>query len=60
MKTSEKIYMADSLMKLHEVLEDVYDGYYIEEKLIEAKDNDTLGAIIEGVMDKIEKRIDEE
>ena len=60
LKTTEKIYLADSLIMLNNVLGEIYDGIYVEEGLIDKFSNESLGAMIESLMDKIERRIDGE
>lgn len=60
LKATEKIYLADSLIMLNNVLGEIYDGIYIEEGFVDNSFNDSLGAMIESLMDKIEKRIDGE
>lgn len=60
LKETQKIYLGDSLIMLNNVLNEIYYGIYVEEELVDIEFNDSLGAMIETLMDKIEKRIDGE
>lgn len=60
MTLSGKMYMADSMLKLTEVLEDISEDYYVEEGLVDKETNEMLFDVIDGIVEKMEKRIDEE
>ena len=60
MTLSEKMYMADSMLKLTEVLEDISEDYYVEEGLVDKETNEMLFDVVDGIVEKMEKRIDEE
>lgn len=60
MTLSGKMYMADSMLKLTEVLEDISEDYYVEEGLVDKETNEMLFDVVDGIVEKMEKRIDEE
>lgn len=59
MKRSEEIYVIEDILALNRVLGNIYDGSYIENGYITKDKNTELGALIEGVISKMENRLDE-
>ena len=59
MKKSEEIYVIEDILTLNKVLGNIYDGSYIEGGYITRDKNTELGALIEGVISKMETKIDE-
>lgn len=59
MKRSEEIYVIEDILALNRVLGNIYDGSYIEDGYITKDKNTELGALIEGVLSKMEYRFDE-
>lgn len=59
MKRSEEIYVIEDILALNRVLSNIYDGSYIEDGYITKDENTELGALIEGVLSKMEYRFDE-
>lgn len=59
MKRSEEIYVIEDILALNRVLGNIYDGSYIEDGYITKDKNTELGALIEGVISKMENRLDE-